>query len=191
MWFDCAAYLCQSVLISLAFLSLFQVLIHTFWFGFIERKRLGKEEKIMVDLRVDDPLYEFGMSEWNRAINIGYVFAAIAMVVPTLSHFSQLPACRLDLGQRLLGLTGTLLIAPAVLPTLARFWRIRQADALVQNIGTKDLADLYDKQRIWPFDRFHIGKIMLAVAFIQYLIVMGHGDWAVDLVKKFVEKVFG
>jgi hypothetical protein len=191
LWFDCAAYLCQSVLISLAFLSLFQVLIHTFWFGFIERTKLGKEQKVMVDLMVDDPLYEFGMTEWNHAINIGYVFVAVAMAVPTLSHFSQLAACKLDLGQHLLGLTGTLLIAPAVLPTLARFWRIRQANALVQSIGTEELRNLYDKQKIWPFDRFHIGKIMLAVAFMQYLIVTGHGDWAVDLVKKLVEKIFG
>jgi len=191
LWFDCAAYLCQSVMISLALLSLFQVLIHTFWFGFLERTRLGKEQNIVVDLMVDDPLHQFGLSEWNRAINLGYVFAAVAMVVPTLSHFSQLPDCKLDVGQHLLGLTGTLLIAPAVLPTLARFWRIRRAEALVQSIGGEELSGLYHQQKIWPFDPYHIGKIMLALAVIQFLIVVGRGDWAVDLVKDLLKKVFG
>jgi hypothetical protein len=62
---------------------------------------------------------------------------------------------------------------------------------LVQSIGGEELSGLYHQQKIWPFDPYHIGKIMLALAVIQFLIVVGRGDWAVDLVKDLLKKVFG
>jgi hypothetical protein len=178
IWFAVWAYLVQGALLALGFLCLLQILFHGVLFSFFEKMGLGKKLKLGILLRIDDPNREFGLSAWNNAINQGYIFLAFGMGIPLVSHFSQpfnrpeLRTCPPSTGQHLFGLLlWTILAAPTILPVLARFARLRKGQVIVQAANDPTVTDTFEKQRLWPWDKWDVGKLFFGLSILEYLLI--------------------
>jgi len=169
-------------------MCLFQILFHGVMFTFFEQSSLAKRNGLSISLRANDPANEFGLEGWNYAINRGYVFVAFAMLVPLISHWSQVGGgCKGSTGQRLFALLlWMILLGPILLPLLARFARRKEITALVIKADDKEFEKDVEGQRLWPFDKDNVGKIALAVSFVEYLLIADvmHTDKVFELILK-------
>jgi hypothetical protein len=188
IWFGTWCYLMQGALIALSFTCLLQILFHGSLFTFFEGTGLARQNRLSISLRANDPASEFGLERWNYAINRGYVFVAFAMLVPLISHWSQIGGgCENSVGQRMFALLlWLILLGPILLPLLARFARRKEVTALVIKADDRDFKKEIDEQRLWPFDKDNIGKIALSVSFVEYLLIANvmHTDKVVEWVLK-------
>lgn len=127
------AYLMQGGLIFLALLTLFQVCLHTVSFIRFEKFPEVRKNELEITLNFRDLIYQFGLSEWNRAINYSYWAIAVGLLIPIISHASQEQGKPPDTGQILLQfLLPLLLLAPAALPVAGRFLRLRKVDDMIK-----------------------------------------------------------
>jgi hypothetical protein len=193
IWFAVWAYLMEGALASLGFLCLFQILFHGICFSFFEKLPLAKRSKLAILLRVDDPNREFGLSGWNDAINKGYIFLAAGMGIALVSHFSQpfnepaLRDCNHSAGQHMLGsLLWTILAAPTLLPVLARFVRLGKGREIVRAVNDSSVTENFEKQRLWPWDKWDVGKLFAVISVVEWLFVANiiDGQKVVDLILK-------
>lgn len=170
--FDVCLYLMQGVLISLAFCCLLQVCIHLYWFSRIEKLRLKTERPIELTLDPTDGFYEFGLAGWNEAVTKTYLLSALGMLIPLVSFYSQQKGC-VDTGQWLMrALVPLLLLSPATGPIWLRFERLAKIRQLIDQCDTS-LAAKESKQRIWPFDKYKIGLVLLGVNAVEYCLFIG------------------
>ncbi len=132
----------------------------------------GLSNKLAIKLNIDDPLRQFGLSDFNRALNCLYIFIALIMIIPCLSHYNQIGDEK-DLGQYLLVfLLPLLLTAPLIIPITDRFMREPEAKARARTCDS-----LFHEQRLWPFDSgnsSYIGKIAAMVVIAEYAYIF-HG----------------
>jgi|ERR1700730_7771676 len=188
IWFATWCYLMQGALIALGFMCLFQILFHGILFTFFETTSFARKNGISITLRADDPAKEYGLGQWNYAINRGYIFVAVGMAIPLVSHWSQIGGpCPKSTGQRLFAsFLWAILGAPTLLPLLARFSRKREVTGMVIKADDKDFSKDVEEQRLWPFDKDNIGKISLAISFVEYLLIsdLMHTDKLVEWILK-------
>jgi hypothetical protein len=188
IWFATWCYLMQGALIALSFMCLLQILFHGLLFTFFESTSFARKNGLSISLRADDPAKEFGLGQWNYAINRGYIFVAAGMAIPLVSHWSQIGGpCPKSTGQRLFTFfLWAILAAPTLLPLLARFSRKREVAAMVIKADDKDFSKDVEEQRLWPFDKDNIGKISLAISFVEYLLIsdLMHTDKVVEWILK-------
>jgi hypothetical protein len=90
IWFGAWCFLMEGALVALSFMCLLQIVFHGIMFTFFEGSRLSRQYRLSISLRANDPVEEYGLERWNYAINRGYVFVAFAMLVPLISHWSQI-----------------------------------------------------------------------------------------------------
>lgn len=172
--FVVAQYMMQVLLIAMAFTILFQLLLHSVAFLAFEQFKIPKQSKLAIRLNAQDQFCEFGLMEVNEAINLTYVFIAVAMAIPVLSVLNKPPGG--DIGQTLMAiLLPLLLFAPAIIPVFDRIMRRRKAAELVRAANNPKLIKSFREQRLWPFEQTalsYVGKICLAVALLFWLYVV-------------------
>jgi len=170
--FTIYVYLLQGVLIAAGFLALLQMILHTGSLLFFERISEAKNKSLHIRLNIRDKYHEFGSRDFNRAINTVYVFIAIAMVIPVLSHYHQVPGTAPDFGQICLRyLLPLILFLPIALYFSDRMNRSKEI-----SIESEGDEDGYAKQKLWPFDQTqigYIGKMMAGFAVAEYGYIAG------------------
>lgn len=184
-WFVLAQYTMQGLLISLAFLVLFQLILHSVVFLRFERLRPIRSAGMSIRLNPCDPAQQFGLSVVNHAINITYVFIAIGMVIPLISFINK---PRADTGTLLMTWLLPLVLAlPAAIPLVERYSRQREAEARVKAESFDGLWISFHKQHLWPMIGTPFSWIGLSCLMFSGLIwarIAGPEIW--DFVKKFL-----
>lgn len=157
--FNIFAYLLQGFLIAGGFLALFQMTLHATFFLKFENIKEAQDRSLILRLNIKDPLHEYGITEFNRALNVTYIFIALAMVIPIISAASQ-QSTTFDFGQWLLRvLLPLLLLLPLIISYLDRVLRSQEATDRVISSSNKEDEDSLAKQKLWPFEGSRIGYL--------------------------------
>jgi hypothetical protein len=61
--------------------------------------------------------------------------------------------------------------APTILPVLARFARVDKLREIVRIADNESVRENFHKQRLWPWDEWHIGKMFLLLSVIEWALV--------------------
>jgi hypothetical protein len=172
-YFVAAQYFMQALLIAMAFTVLFQLLLHSVAFLAFEQLEIPAQGGLSLRLNPRDAFNEFGLMNVNEAINLTYVFIAVAMIIPVLSVANKVGA---DVGRSLMAsLLPILLFAPAIIPVFDRIARRRRTAEQVRAADDPDLTRSFLQQRLWPFEQTalsYVGKICLAAAIASWIYVV-------------------
>ena len=111
----------------------------------------------MIRLDYRDGTKEFGLSEWNEAIDSMYWGLALVLIIPLISAYNQ-PDKNLDIGQFMADILLTILvISPFLFSIYVRGLRVPTArlSALEESkkTGNDAAIDDFSKQTIWPLQR--------------------------------------
>ena len=79
----------------------------------------------------------------------------------------------------------TILVAPTLLPVLARFARLGKIRQIVNATNDESIRALRDKQRLWPWDKWDIRKLFAVISLIEWLLIANLID-----VRKVLDLVF-
>lgn len=164
------AYLMQGVLISMGFMLLFQIFVHLYWFSFLALFPFRHADARGIQLNFRDEMGEFGLADWNNAMNYTNVIIAIGMLIPFISAMSQ-PETRDDTGQILfIWLLPLLLIVPILWSFITRVVLQLRFKRNFQRLSANE-KDSYKAQVLWPFDRDMISKVAIVVIVTEYFYV--------------------
>lgn len=186
-----AWYILQALLISGAFLALFQVCLHQIVFMQLRSGRTAAKWGLPRPARIDpfDRLRESGLHSWNHVLNYSYFAIAICMIIPIISHWYQ-PEEEADIGQVMLQIFLPLLfLVPLILGVVARqlyLDDLKQRIARVAKRLNQEQIALFHDQALWPFDRSILGKGAFSVILIEYGIVASNAH---DLIKLSIKSV--
>lgn len=174
--FVVATYVMQGILIAMAVMTLGQLLLHNIAFLFFEHWPCTKKHRLSICLNADDGWHEFGLMRMNRAINLTYVFIAIAMLIPIISVANKPVG---DTGKVLMAyLLPLLLFAPATITFLDRALRWNEAISAVDATNDPELKKSFLEQKLWPLDQTGLallGKFCLGLAAASWVYVVA-GD---------------
>jgi len=166
------AYAQQLVLSFFAILALLQILFHSLLPIFIHRFKVSQREGLCATLNHRSALREFGMENWNYALNNAYWLISAGLIVPILSRYSQAGRATLDTGQLLLQcFVPVVVLGPMIATIIVRQLLLRGVWSRLDHAKPEDV-ELFHKQMIWPLDRNWSSKLGLIVAFalLSYLI---------------------
>lgn len=166
-------YIMQALLITMAFTILFQLLLHTIAFLGFEKFAVSKKSKFSIRLNARDDFHEFGLMSVNKAINLTYVFIAVAMVMPILSVLNKPPV--FDNGRLMMAyLLPFLVFLPAFVPIFDRIARHGKVTRYVLEENDLELTKSFNKQKLWPFDNTalsYVGKTCIIAAILSWFYV--------------------
>ena len=175
--FNILVYFLQGGLIAAGWLTFLQMTLHGYYFWQFEKTKEAVASDYQLRLNIHDPLHEFGITELNRALNTIYITIALAMIIPVASAASQQPIIP-DFGQWLLRiLLPLLLLAPLVIPTIDRYFRLKEASDFVMTSPNENDAKDFREQKLWPFEGTQIGylgKAAAALGVTEYAYLFSH-----------------
>lgn len=152
-----------------------QISIHSWVFWFFERLHVARDRQLTISLRPESPLLEFGLEDWNQALNNTFWFLAAGIAIAIVLSLRQ--ASGGDFGQTVIHIGVSLLVAaPLVLTILGRQ---RRLPAIWERIRSGELSGLdvklFHDQRLWPLDRNWVSKsgIILTMFLLAYFLGIG------------------
>ena len=164
------AYLMQGLLIAMGFMLLFQILVNLHAFSFLALFPFRHVDARGIRLNFRDEMGEFGLADWNNAMNYTNLIIAVGMLIPVISATSQ-PEARDDVGQILFMLfLPILLFVPILWSFITRAVLQLRFKRNFQRLSASE-KDSYKAQVLWPFDRDMISKVAIGILIIEYLYV--------------------
>ena len=164
------AYLMQGLLIAMGFMLLFQILVHLYVFSFLALFPFRHVDAHGIRLNFRDEMGEFGLADWNNAMNYTNLIIAIGMLIPVISAMNQ-PEARDDVGQILFMLfLPILLFVPILWSFITRAVLQLRFKRNFQRLSVSE-KDSSKEQVLWPFDRDMISKVAIGILIIEYLYV--------------------
>lgn len=163
----------QVFLIGLGFLVLFQIILQTLWFAALDLCRLnGVTYSIHLDPR--NPSNDFGLGDWNRALDTTYWFIAPSLLMPIISMLSQ-PSDDRDIGQVMgIGLLGVLILIPPIITVLGRRRWLYECQRRLEKAGHDERAwEQYHRQKLWPMGRQRMEQIGLILCLFLFMFYAG------------------
>ena len=159
------AYLMQGLLIAMGFMLLFQIFVHLHAFSFLALFPFRHVEARGIRLNFRDEMGEFGLADWNNAMNYTNVIIAIGMLIPIISVISK-PEARDD-GRQLLFtvLLPLLLFVPILWSFITRVALQLRFKWNFQRLSASE-KDGYKDQVLWPFH-----KVVILILLSEYLYV--------------------
>lgn len=159
------AYLMQGLLIAMGFMLLFQILVHLYVFSFLALFPFRHVDARGIRLNFRDEMGEFGLADWNNAMNYTNVIIAIGMLIPIISVISKPEA--LDDGRQLLFtvLLPLLIFVPLLWSFFTRVALQLRFKRNFQRLSASE-KDSYKDQVLWPFN-----KIAILILIFEYLYV--------------------
>lgn len=159
------AYLMQGLLIAMGFMLLFQILVHLYAFSFLALFPFRHVEARGIRLNFRDEMGEFGLADWNNAMNYTYVIIAVGMLIPIISVINQPEAH--DDGRQLLFtvLLPLLLFVPILWSFFTRVALQLRFKRNFQRLSASEKDD-YKDQVLWPFN-----KVAIGILIFEYLCV--------------------
>lgn len=159
----------QIILIGLGFWVLFQIGLQTFAFVALD-KLIVNGKRLVINLTPRHS-HDYGLGDWNRALDLMYWTIAVALVMPVISKISQPPGDP-HVGQ-IMGwyAIGVLLALPYFVTVFGRErWvndcRIR----LERSTASNEEWELFHKQRLWPMDAQKFEKTGFVICLFLYSI---------------------
>ena len=155
----------DMLLISLGWLIFLQCIAHPVFFWKFESlpvaERVGA--KLHLRLKIDSDLHEFGLEQWNHALNNLYWYFCIALIIPILSRISQPNLDSLDASQVFLQFAIPIMVAIPMISTIV-VRQNRLPDCWDQ--VTSENKKKYFSQRLWPLDKNWSSKLGIVLAFV-------------------------
>lgn len=169
--FTCLIYIQQTNLIALSFLVLFRILIQIGYFVGIEF--FTEKPKIRFHINPASKSKDFGLSDWNTALDKTYWMISLGICIAIISAFSQ-PEGEKDMGQ-LMGIyaMGIVIFFPFLITV---FGRTRWVDECRERVMAEDdpvLWESFHEQSLWPMDPKKLEKIGVLLCFVLYAIFSG------------------
>ncbi len=183
-------YFQQFVLIGLGFLLLSQIVMQILFFWAFEHLKSSREKKLQIQFDYWDPLGEFGLNEWNLAMDRMYWGLALGLFIPLISALNQ-PSMELDVGQVMADFLLTILIVSPFLFTIYVRGPRRTAAKLAaieesRQAGNEDAIDSFKRQTVWPFQRIKdkYGLMFCGFILLTNLSYPSPIPWLLDLVTR-------
>lgn len=166
------AYAQQLVLVFFAWLALLQLLFHSLLPAFVGRFRVARDKGLLVTLNHRSALHEFGMENWNYALNNAYWLISAGLIVALLSRYAQAPDVPISTGQLLIRCTVPFIVLGPMIATIVVRQRLLRDVWHRLDVNEPTEVQLFHAQMIWPLDRNWSSKLGLIVAFglLSYLI---------------------
>lgn len=154
----------QFLIVFFAALAVSQILLHTWLFAGFERLPIARTNGLRLMLNCKSPINEFGLEQWNYALNNFYWAASPALLGVFLSRASTAPEDYLP-GQQMLGIAvPACLIAPMAATIIVRQIRLPAIWKTIDPDGPVTPED-YRRQQLWPLDRNWSSKLGILLAF--------------------------
>ncbi len=162
----------QAFLIGLGFLVLMQVLLQVSVFTFLEHPRIFAG-RFRVVLLHKAPSKDFGLGDWNRALDVFYWLMSLGLMIAVISKFSQ-PVGNPDVGQ-IMGqwLLGFMLAAPFLITVAGRVNKVRILDQWLDEHGSEADWQARHDQNGWPMDPKRMQKVGFAICMVLYAVYAG------------------
>ncbi len=165
----------QFFLIGLGLLVLIQIVLQAILFVALDKFRLnGVTYSIHLDpLR---PSNDFGLGDWNKALDVMYWSIAPGLGIANISMLSQ-PSDIKDIGQ-LMGMwtLGLLLAAPFLITVLGRRGWVYECQRRLEEDGNdKRVWERFHQQRLWPMEARRMEKVGILLCMILFLTYAGLG----------------
>ena len=163
----------EFLLIGLGFLVLFQILLQTICFAALDQFPLnGVRYSIQLDPK--RPANDFGLENWNKALDIASWAIAPGLCITIISMLSQ-PAGSKDIGQNMGIISLGLLFASLLLPTIAgrRRWVYECQSRLAGKDISKRTWERFHEQKPWPMNFRRMENIGLIVSIYLFTVYAG------------------
>ena len=163
----------EFLLLGLGFLVLFQILLQTIYFAALDQFPLNGT-RYSIQLDPEHPANDFGLKNWNKALEIASWAIAPGLCIAIVSMLSQ-PAGSNDMGQRAGVWALGLLFLSLLLPTIAgrRRW-VYQCQCRLAGKGiSKETWKQFHEQKPWPMNMRRMENIGLIVSIYLFTIYAG------------------
>ena len=163
----------QMFLIGLGFLVLFQMLLQTFCFAALEQFSVNGVA-YSVHLDPERPSNDFGLGDWNKALDIASWALAPGLCITVVSMLSQ-PGGSKDIGQRMGVWALGLLFAALLLPTIGgrRRWMNECQRRLEEEDNNEQAWKRFHQQNPWPMDPRRMQNLGFTVSISLFAIFAG------------------
>ncbi len=163
----------EFLLLGLGFLVLFQIFLQTIYFAALDQFPLNGT-RYFIQLDPERPANDFGLENWNIALEIASWAIAPGLCIAIASMLSQ-PAGSNDIGQRAGVWALGLLFLALLLPTIAgrRRWMYQCQRRLAGKGISKETWKRFHEQKPWPMNMRRMENIGLIVSIYLFTIYAG------------------
>ncbi|NLS12151.1 hypothetical protein HGP28_04485 [Vibrio sp. SM6] len=162
----------QFFLIGLGFLVLFQVLLQIFVFSFLDKLKIFSDT-FSIELRYNSGARDFGLGEWNRAIDLFYWIISLGLIITLFVKYSQPPEAAdvgIEMGKWALA---ALILLPFLATIAGRSRFVHQLDKMLEVKDCHEAWELRHNQSPWPLEPQRMQKVGFLLALALYSLFAG------------------